>query len=602
MHLTFWDWFIILAYLVFALVVALIYVRRASRGMDEFFVSGRALPWWLLGTSMVATTFSTDTPNLITNLVREKGVAYNWIWWAFLLTGMMTVFFYARLWRRSRVLTDLEFYEVRYSGKSAALVRGFRALYLGLFFNCVIMATVTLAAAKIANILFGWSRLETVIYASVAAIAFSVMSGLWGVVVTDLIQFVMAMTGAISAAYFALKQDAVGGLSGLVSKLEPATLNFFPSFSNWELAVTILIIPLTIQWWSVWYPGAEPGGGSYIAQRMLAAKDEKHSLAATLWFNIAHYGVRPWPWLLVALSSLLVYPTLQDIRSAFPHVSPELIGHDMAYPAMLVFLPAGFKGIMVASLAAAYLSTMDTSLNWGASYLVHDFYQRFIRPQATQKHYILVSRLVTSGLMIIAAMLMFLLVSARESFELLLSIGAGTGLIYILRWFWWRINAWSEITAMISSFCVAIGFFILQKSGIPIPSQLVLVGSVIFTTLVWLLVTFITRPTDREILKSFYKLVRPMGSGWKPISAELDVSPSPDSLPQALLGWILGCLLVYSALFGVGNTLYSRYGQALLCAIPFVISLLGLIWLIRKMWGKKLESEPLQQESEGIVE
>jgi Na+/proline symporter len=594
MDLTVWDWLIIAAYLAFALIVALVYVRRASQGMDEFFISGRSLPWWLLGTSMVATTFSTDTPNLITNLVRENGVAYNWIWWSFLLTGMLTVFFYARLWRRSKVLTDLEFYELLYSGKSAAIVRGFRALYLGLFFNCVIMATVTLAAAKITNVLFGWSRLETVIYGSVAAILFSVVSGLWGVVVTDLIQFIMAMTGAVAAAYFALQQEAVGGLSGLVTRLEPSTLNLFPDFGNWELTLMIFIIPLTIQWWSVWYPGAEPGGGSFIAQRMLAAKDEKHSFAATLWFNVAHYGIRPWPWLLVGLSSLLVYPTLQDLQQAFPHVSPDLIGHDMAYPAMLIFLPAGLKGIMVASLAAAYLSTMDTSLNWGASYLVHDFYQRFVKPRASQKHYVFVSRLVTAALMILAALLMFLLVSARESFELLLSIGAGTGLIYILRWFWWRINAWSEIAAMVSSFLIALVLFVLRNKGVVIPGHLLLIISVVATSIVWISVTFFTRPTDTATLQRFYKLIRPFGVGWKPIRLQVNVGPSPDSLPHSLLGWILGCLFVYSALFGVGNLLYNRWDMVLVCSVPFVGSLIGLIWLFKRMhWlkGEKSSEE-----------
>jgi len=433
MQLSVIDWVIIGGYLVIALGVATFYIRRASRGTTEFFLSGRSLPWWMLGTSMVATTFSTDTPNLVTNLVREKGVANNWVWWAFLLTGMMTVFFYARLWRRSKVLTDLEFYEIRYSGRSAAFVRGFRAIYLGFFFNCVIMATVTLAAAKIANVLFGLSRLETVLFCSFFTILFSVMSGLWGVVVTDFIQFLMAITGAIAAAYYSLHHPAVGGLKGLVSQLDPQTLNILPDFNQWGLTLCVLIIPLTIQWWSVWYPGAEPGGGSYIAQRMLAAKDEKHAMTATLWFNVAHYGLRPWPWILVALASLLVYPNLDSIQQAFPHVSPGLIGHDMAYPAMLKFLPAGLLGLMVASLLAAYISTMDTHLNWGASYLVHDLYRRFIKPEASEKHYVLVSRLVTVGLMILAAALMFLLETARESFELLLSIGAGTGLIYLLR-------------------------------------------------------------------------------------------------------------------------------------------------------------------------
>ncbi len=583
MQLSLPDWIIILSYVLFTLVVVFFYVRRAGRGTDEFFAAGRSLPWWLLGTSMVATTFSTDTPNLITNVIREKGVAGNWIWWSFLLTGMMTVFFYARLWRRSQVLTDLEFYEIRYSGTSAAIVRGFRALYLGLFFNCVIMATVTLAAAKIANVLFGWSRLETVIYGSIAAVVFTALSGLWGVVVTDLIQFIMAMTGAVAAAYFALQHEAVGGLDGLVSKLDPQTLQLLPDFGNWELVVTVLIIPLTIQWWSVWYPGAEPGGGSYIAQRMLAAKDEKHAFKATLWFNIAHNCLRPWPWIIVALASMLVFPELSDIQKMFPHAAADLIGHDMAYPAMLVFLPTGFKGIMVASLCAAYLSTMDTSLNWGASYLVHDFYRRFMQKQRTERHYVKVSRFVTCGLMIITAGITFLLVSARESFQLLLSIGAGTGLIYLLRWFWWRINAWSEIAAMTGSFICSIVLFFINKSGHAIPSHISLIITVFFTTLIWYLVTLLTKPDSQETLERFYKLVRPFGSGWKMIREKSNLPPSPDSLPHCFLGWILGCVFVYSALFGTGHIVYGQYWQAGVFAVVTLSSGIGLGWLLPKI-------------------
>ena len=536
MDLSTLDWSIVITYFLLAFGIALFFMKRASRNMDEFFASGRSLPWWLLGTSMVATTFSTDTPNLVTNLIREKGVAYNWIWWAFLLTGMLTVFFYARLWRRSKVLTDLEFYEIRYSGTSAAVVRGFRAVYLGLFFNCVIMATVTLSAAKIANILFGWSRVETVIIGAIAAIAFSVISGLWGVVVTDLLLFFMAMAGAIAAAYFSLAHPSVGGLSGLISQLDFSTMRLLPDFSNWELTLTIFIIPLAVQWWSVWYPGSEPGGGSYIAQRMLSVKDEKNAMAATFWFNIAHYGIRPWPWIIVGLSSLLVFPQLQDIQQALPHISPELVADDIAYPAMLIFLPAGFKGIMVASLIAAYLSTMDTSLNWGASYLVNDFYKRFIKADATQRHYVMISRITTVGLMILASLMMFMLVSARESFELLLSIGAGTGLIYLLRWYWWRINAWSEIVAMISSFLVAFAFFIYNKTGGQISPNIALISNVLITTLIWLTATFLTRPTERETLIEFYKLVRPMGAGWNPIRKYVSDKSSPDSLPNCLLG------------------------------------------------------------------
>lgn len=583
MHLSGIDYTIIGAYLLISIIIAAIFIKRANKGLDEFFASGRSLPWWLLGTSMVATTFSTDTPNLVTNLVREHGVANNWVWWAFLVTGMLTVFFYARLWRRSQVLTDLEFYEIRYSGKSAALVRGFRAVYLGLFFNCVIMASVTLAATKIANIMFGWSRMEAVIFCVTTSILYSVLSGLWGVVVNDFIQFIMAMTGSITAAYFALKQPEVGGLSGLVAKIDVNTLRLVPDFGNWELTLSLLIIPLAIQWWSVWYPGAEPGGGSYIAQRMLAAKDEKHSLFATLLFNIAHYGLRPWPWILVALASLLVYPNLQDIQAAFPHIRGDLVGHDIAYPAMLKFLPAGFLGIMVASLMAAYHSTMETHLNWGASYLVHDFYRRFINPSAKERHYVLISRLVTAYLMIVAGLVSFLLVTARESFDLMLSIGAGTGLIYLLRWFWWRINAWSEISAMISSFFVAITIFVLRKSGLAIPTHIALIVSVFFTTIVWLTVTLLTQPTNQATLINFYRLVRPFGKGWERIRQQVGVPASPDSLPHALLAWFLAIFLVYSVLFSIGNFLYGKFIVASVWLIPLLISLLGLIRLLPKI-------------------
>ncbi len=465
MHLVPLDWFIVLISIAVSFTPAVILARRAGSSTTEFFTSGRAAPWWLVGVSMVATTFSTDTPNLVTNLVREHGVANNWAWWAFLLTGMMTVFFYARLWRRSGVLTDLEFYEIRYSGRAATFVRGFRAVYLGLIFNCFIMASVNLAAVKIANVVLGWPMSQTLVVCAVLNIAFAATSGLWGVMVTDFIQFGIAMTGALSAAYFALKQPEVGGLAQLIHRTSPATLALLPDFSDWGLTLTVLIIPVTIQWWSVWYPGAEPGGGSYIAQRMLASRSENDALKGTLFFNFAHYALRPWPWIIVALASLLVYPQLSDIARTFPYVDPKLIGHDMAYPAMLRFLPAGFLGLMVAGMLAAYVSTLSTHLNWGTSYLVHDIYRRFVKPGAEERHYVMVGRLVTAGLMVVAAFLTFVLDSARESFELLLSIGAGTGLLYLLRWFWWRVNAWSEIAAMASSFVVAIGFFIAKKAG-----------------------------------------------------------------------------------------------------------------------------------------
>src|SRR5688572_16341996 len=491
------DWLIVIASIVVSFIPAVVLARRAGSSTAEFFTSGRSAPWWLVGVSMVATTFSTDTPNLVTNLVRERGVANNWVWWAFLLTGMATVFFYARLWRRSGVLTDLEFYEIRYSGRAATFVRGFRALYLGVFFNCVIMATVNLAAAKIANVLLGWPLWQTLLICAALNVAFAATSGLWGVLVTDFIQFGIAMTGSVAAAVYAVRQPQVGGLAALFEKIEPGTLALLPDFGDWSVALAVLIIPITVQWWSVWYPGAEPGGGSYIAQRMLAAKTEKDALAGTLFFNFAHYALRPWPWVIVALASVLVFPSLDDIRRAFPYVDPSLIGHDMAYPAMLTFLPAGLLGLMVAGLLAAYVSTISTHLNWGTSYLVHDFYRRFMRPGADERHYILIGRLVTAVLMAVAALLTFVLDTAQASFNLLLSIGAGTGLIYLLRWYWWRINAWSEIAAMVSSFAVAVAFAIAQRSGATIAAHTSLLATIAVTTIVWVVATFVTAPTDR---------------------------------------------------------------------------------------------------------
>ena len=589
MHLAPIDWTVIAASIVISFLPAIFFAKRAGSSTAEFFTSGRAAPWWLVGISMVATTFSTDTPNLVTNMVRENGVADNWLWWSFLLTGMMTVFFYARLWRRSSVLTDLEFYEIRYSGRPAGFVRGFRAVYLGLFFNCVIMATVNLAAVKIANIALGWSMGKTLLLCSVITIFFASVSGLWGVLVTDSIQFGITMTGTLAMAWFALKHPAVGGLSGLLHKTDASRLGLLPDFSNRGLLLSVLVIPLTIQWWSVWYPGAEPGGGSYIAQRMLASKSEKDALTGTLFFNAMHYAVRPWPWILVALASLLVYPDLGDIRRAFPHVQANLIGHDMAYPAMLLFLPAGFLGLMLAGMLAAYRSTIETHLNWGTSYLVHDFYRRFLRPGATERHYVFIGRLVTALLMICAALLTFALETARESFDLILSIGAGTGLIYLLRWFWWRINAWSEVAAMASSFLVALGFFLAKKAGHAVPSYVALVATVAATTGVWLAVTFATAPTERNKLLAFYRLVRPAGPGWKEIRAASGVGPSPDSLSQNLVGWVLGCLFVYAALFGTGSLLYGRTVAAVLWIAVFIASGVALARLIPRLWARGME-------------
>ena len=572
------DWTIVVVSILVSFVPAVWLARRAGSSTTEFFTSGRAAPWWLIGVSMVATTFSTDTPNLVTNLVRDGGVAANWAWWAFLLTGMLTVFFYARLWRRAGVLTDLEFYELRYGGRPAAWVRGFRAVYLGLFFNLVIMASVNLAAVKIANVLLGWPMTQTLVVCAVLNVSFAAIAGLWGVLVTDMIQFGIAMTGSFAAAYYALQQPEVGGLAGLIARSDGATLRLLPDFGDWGLTLTIFVIPLTVQWWSVWYPGAEPGGGSYIAQRMLAARTERDAVWGTLLFNSAHYALRPWPWIIVALASMLVYPELSDIRAAMPHVDPALVGHDMAYPAMLRFLPAGLLGLMVAGLLSAYVSTISTHLNWGTSYLVHDLYRRFLRTEATEAHYVGVGRLVTALLMVLAALLTYVLDTARASFELLLSIGAGTGLLYLLRWFWWRINAWTEIAAMLTSFVLAAGFFVATRRGGTIAPHVSLLITVAVTTVVWLAVAYFTPPTDRATLVNFYRKVRPAGRGWDAVRREAGVGPSPDSLAHALLGWVLGCAFVYAALFGSGSFLYGEITQGVFWTVVFVVS--G-VWLVR---------------------
>lgn len=578
MHLTTLDWVIIAVAVVVSFIPALLLARRAGQNTAEFFTSGRAAPWWLLGVSMVATTFSTDTPNLVTNLVRDGGVSSNWVWWAFLLTGIATVFFYARLWRRSRVLTDLEFYEIRYSGKAASFVRGFRAVYLGLFFNCVILATVNLAAAKIAAVLLGWPMWQTLVICGVINIILAATAGLWGVMVTDVIQFSVAMGGSIIAAIYALRQPEVGGLAGLVERMPAESLNLLPDFGNWQVALAIFIIPLTLQWWSVWYPGAEPGGGSYIAQRMLAARSERDALKGTLFFNVAHYAIRPWPWILVGLSSMLVFPTLGDLQERFPYVDERLIGHDMAYPAMLTFLPAGLLGLIIAGLFSAYVSTVTTHLNWGTSYLVHDVYRRFVKPGAEERHYVSMGRVVTAAIMILAIGVTYVLENARQSFELLMSIGAGTGLIYLLRWYWWRINAWSEVAAMASSFVVSLGFFIAQRQGAGIPAHQVLLVTIAVTTVVWVTTTLLTSPTDRSRLLSFYRLVRPAGPGWQSVRAETGLPPSPDSIPQMLLAWVLGCAFVYSALFGTGSFLY---GHMTLAGAWFAVFIVSGVWLMR---------------------
>ncbi len=588
MKLTTLDLTIIAVSVLVCFVPALLMARRAGKNTEEFFTSGRAAPWWLIGVSMVATTFSADTPNLVTNLVRTGGVASNWQWWAFALTGMATVFFYAKLWRRSGVMTDLEFYELRYSGKAASAVRGFRAIYLGLFFNCAIMATVNLAAAKIASVVLGWPMPQTLAICAVINIIFAATSGLWGVLVIDMIQFGIAMTGSFATAYFALQQPQVGGLHGLVTRLPTETLAILPPADKPELMLTLLVLPLTIHWWSVWYPGAEPGGGSYIAQRMLAAKTERDALGGTLFFNFAHYVLRPWPWILVALASMLVYPTLHDVQAAFPNVPTHLIADDIAYPAMLRFLPAGWLGLMLAGLLAAYVSTIITHLNWGTSYLIHDLYRRFLKTDASEKHYVTASRWTTVGLMIIASGFSFILQSANESFQLLLSIGAGTGLIYLLRWFWWRINAACEIAAMISSFLLSFGFFALKKMGYGVADPWPLLVTIAVTTVVWITTALLTRPTDEATLENFYRKIRPEGRGWLPVREKLrakgeDVS-TEHTLTSSLMAWTLGVTAVWTGLFTVGNFLYGRTTPAVILGVIFVACSIGLTALLRRLW------------------
>jgi Na+/proline symporter len=607
------DWIIILASLLICFLPALFFGKRAGKSTSEFFASGRSVPWWLAGLSMVATTFSSDTPNWVTEQVRKFGVAGNWQWWAFVLTGVSTVFFFARLWRRSGVMTDLEFYEARYSGKAASVVRGFRAVYLGLFFNCFIMGMVTLAGCKIANILFGLPPWETIVILGILNVVFASHSGLWGVLVIDMVQFFIKMTAVVAAAYFSLKQ--VGGLSVLVEKLgqlqvvtpdngQPVMsalngagqpiLNILPNFSMSQLALMIFIMPIAIGWWANWYPGAEPGGGSYIAQRMLASKSEKDSLGATLFFNLAHYVLRPWPWIITALCSIIVFPDLASIKAAFPNADPNLIGHDSAFPAMLKFLPTGFVGLMVGGLIAANSSTILTHLNWGSSYLVHDFYRRFIKKDASETHYVNAGRFTTVLLYIFAAVLSTQMSSAQQAFQVLLSIGAGTGLLYIVRWFWWRVSAWCEVAAMGASLISAAGFPVLEQHGV-LPhlgfaqTTILQVG---FTTICWLIAAFIAPATDRSKLIEFYRKVHPAGPGWTKIRLEAGVTEETaalhgDHMGMATLGWLSGCAVIWSSLFSIGNFLYGRTSMAFLLLGVFVVSGIALLFVINHLWDKE---------------
>ena len=579
MELSFIDWVIIFSFFAIFIAIGLFFTKRSGKNSKEYFLSGRNMPWWLLGTSMVATTFSADTPNLVANIVREDGVSGNWVWWAFLITGMMTVFFYARLWRRSEVLTDLAFYELRYSGKEATFLRAFRALYLGVFFNVMIMATVCLAGIKIGGILLGLTPFECVFYSSIITVFYSSLGGLRSIIITDLIQFVLAMVGSIWACVYLVNLEEIGGLNQLISNdLISDKLNFLPDFNDYETLITILIIPIAVQWWAVWYPGAEPGGGGYIAQRMLSAKDEKNAINATLFFNIAHYAIRPWPWILIALASLIIYPTLSDISFAFPNVDSSIIGHDIAYPAMLSKLPSGLLGVVLASLSAAFMSTISSHLNWGASYISIDFYKRFIYSEASEKKVVLVGRISTVFLMILAGFVALELNDALDAFQILLQIGAGTGSIFLLRWFWWRVNAYSEITGMSVSFLVAIYFHFIHERifGFTFESHYELVLSVFITTLSWILVTLLTKPTENSRLLEFYKKIKPYGIGWNKFLKNNNIDVKNNEFKESpmsdLLSMFLGIVLVYSGLFGMGYLLYGNITYSLILFFILFIS------------------------------
>ena len=560
------DWVIIAFFLILFAGIGIFVSKQAGKDTKSFFLSSRNMPWWLLGVSMVATTFAADTPGLVTELVRTNGVSGNWVWWAMLLTGMLTVFFYARLWRKSGITTDLEFYELRYSGKTASFLRGFRAIYLGVIFNIITMAGVCLAGAKIANILLGISQEEMLLYASIIVVVYSTLGGLKGVLITDFIQFIIAMVGSVWATIYIVNIPEIGGIDNLLTNENVVDkLAFFPDFSNTEALITLLIIPLAVQWWSTWYPGAEPGGGGYIAQRMLAAKNEKHATWATLFFNVAHYAIRPWPWVVVGLASIVVFPNLDSITETFPNLTKQMQGHDVAYAAMMTYLPAGLIGIVLTSLIAAFMSTISTQLNWGSSYIVNDFYKRFLKPEATDKEQVLVGRISTVVLMLCAALFSFYLQSAADVFNLLLQIGAGTGLLFILRWFWSRINPYSEIAAMVISFLIAVFFFINGKLDTPLVTiaghwQLVL--GVVITTFGWIIVTLLTQPTDAKTLATFNALIFGDESKFK-------------GFGNKTISFFCGVFGVYALLFSIGSFIYSDILKGFVLLI--VTTVLGFI-------------------------
>ena len=592
MQLSSLDWYILAAFFIILLSIGFWASKKAGKSVNEFFLSGRNMPWWLLGISMVATTFSADTPNLVTDIVRTNGVSGNWVWWAFLLTGMLTVFVYAKLWRRSEVLTDLEFYELRYGGKGAAFLRGFRAVYLGVFFNIMIMATVCLAAIKIGGVMLGLEPEETLIIACSVAVMYSSIGGLKSVIMTDFFQFTLAMVATFWAAAVIVNLPQVGGLDNLINHPDIVPkLDLIPDISNTEVFLTIFLLPLALQWWSVWYPGAEPGGGGYVAQRMLSAKNENHAVWATLLFNFMHYAIRPWPWILVALASLIVFPNLDDLQLAFPDIDSSVIGHDLAYPAMMTLLPSGLLGLLLASLAAAFMSTIASHLNWGSSYVVNDFYKRFLKPDATDRQMVGLGRITTVVLMILSAGLALLLSNALQAFNILLQVGAGTGLIFILRWFWYRINVYSEITAMIVSFIVALYLQIIHpRLGFEvIPAEFQLIIGVTITTIIWVSVTLLTPAENKKTLQEFYRKIQPGGLGWKKVvdqatkdGINIQGEKGVWDVPTGILCMVIGSITIYSFLFSIGYFVYKDFKIAFILLGISIISL----YFLNRSWRK----------------
>ncbi|OQY52538.1 MAG: sodium:proline symporter [Candidatus Parabeggiatoa sp. nov. 2] len=580
MELQILDWLIIVLFLVLILGIGLTYTKQAGKNIESFFLGGRNLPWWIAGTSMVATTFAADTPLLITELVAKNGVSGNWLWWNGLIGGMLATFFFAKFWRKANIITDVELTELRYSGKPAAFLRGFKAVYLGIFMNAVIIAWVNVALGALLHIFFNIPEEQLIFYLAGAmflVMIYSSLSGLLGIAITDFIQFIVAMTGCIVLAFVVVGSEQIGGIAGLQEKLPAATFDFFPAleFSTQSLAETTQVLSIgfatflafvAVQWWASWYPGAEPGGGGYVAQRMMSAKNEDHAIKATLFFQIAHYALRPWPWILVGLCALVLYPDLPE--------ADKKLGYALA---MKEFLPTGLKGLLLVAFFAAYMSTISTQLNWGTSYIVNDLYSRFIRPEATQKQLVLASRISTFLLMLVALIVTSQIQTLESAFKFMIECGAGLGAVLILRWYWWRINAWSEIVATVAPFVV----FTITKFYLELAFPYSLFVTVGFTTVAWLIATLVTQPTDLQVLKKFYSRIQPEGF-WQPVAKHLDVSAKKSNLPQLFACWLLGIGLGYAGLFGLGALIFADWQGAMIYGVVIIVCALGINWLLKR--------------------